>query len=74
MKLKCRKDVDYLVRRCNRRIIDAKVAGTEKARKKCAAWIARQSPVAAETPDGRQVSFSPWLDGWTLRLATAQRT
>lgn len=80
MKLKCRKELDYLVRRCRRVVMDAKsgasgpgsvvavTARTKKAQKKCAAWIERQKPVVAEKPDGAKVLVQPRLDGWELRL------
>ena len=62
MKLKCRKELDYLVRCCNRRITDAKVAGTEKAWTKCRAWIERQDPVSAEKPDRTPVQIRARLN------------
>ena len=68
MKLKCRKDLDYMVRRCRRYLMDAKMAGTEKARVRLARRLKEQSPIVAEKPDGTKVRFRPRLDGWELRL------
>jgi len=68
MKLKNRKELDYMVRRVNRRIMNAKVAGSDKARRKLETFLDQQKPVVCERTNGERISISPVLIDWKLHL------